>query len=121
MSYAYIQDVPINWAIYERIRAELGWETPPGLVAHVVVETAGGLRYIDVWHSKEDADRFFESRVHPAVDRVLAKAGRSRAQTGEPCSTPIEVKEVWAPRQLRDGKVVETEDASLRPAAPRVI
>lgn len=81
MSYAYVQEVPINWAIYERIRAELGWETPPGLVAHLVIEMPEGLRYIDVWQSKEDADRFFEDRVHPGGSRAGARrpvAGRDR-------------------------------------------
>ncbi len=104
MPYAFTQEVPINWPIYENIRSELGWETPPGLIAHLVIEIPNGLRYVDVWESKQDCDRFFADRVHPAVDKVFARAGRSRQQTGEPCSTPIEVKEVWAPRQLRDGK-----------------
>lgn len=106
MSYAYTQDVPINWSIYEQIRGELGWETPPGLITHLVIELPeGGLRYVDVWETKEDCDAFFRDRVHPAVDRVLARAGRSRQQVGEPCSSPIRVKEVWAPRQLRNGNV----------------
>lgn len=104
MPYAYTQDVPINWAVYEKIRVELGWNPPAGLITHLVVELPQGLRYIDVWESKEDCDRFFADRVHPAVDRVLARAGRSREQTGEPCQTAITVREVWAPQQLRDGK-----------------
>jgi hypothetical protein len=106
MAYAYTQDVPINWPVYEQIRKELGFDPPDGLIAHLVVKTEQGLQYIDVWDSKDACDRFFETRVHPAVDRVFARAGRSRATTGEPCQTPIEVKEVWAPRQLLDGHLV---------------
>jgi hypothetical protein len=103
MSYAFTQDVPINWGIYEKIRAELGWEAPPGLIAHLVIELPEGLRYVDVWESKQACDSFYENRIHPAVDRVFASTGRSRQQSGEPCTVPIQVKEVWAPRQLRNG------------------
>jgi len=103
--YAFTQDVPIPWPVYEQIRKELGLAPPAGLVAHLVLQTETGLRYVDVWESKEHCDRFFDERVHPAVDAVLARIGRSRAATGEPCSTPIVVKEVWAPRQLLDGKI----------------
>lgn len=104
--HAFTQDVPIPWPVYEQIRQQLGLAPPPGLIAHLVLQTETGLRYVDVWESKEACDRFFDERVHPAVDAVFARAGRSRAVTGEPCSTPIVVKEVWAPHQLLDGKVV---------------
>jgi hypothetical protein len=107
MAYAYTVEVPIPWSVYEQIRAELGWEPPPGLITHLVIETREGLRYLDVWESKQDCDRFFRERVHPAVDRVFARVGRSREQTGEPNPTLIQVKEVWAPKQLRDGRSTE--------------
>ena len=106
MRYAYTQDVPIGWPVYEQIRAELGLEPPPGLITHLVLQMDSGLRYLDVWESKEACDRFFEERVHPAVDRVLRRIGRTRDQTGEPCQSPIVVKEVWSPKQLLDGQTV---------------
>jgi hypothetical protein len=40
----------------------------------------GGLRYIDVWESKEACARAFDERIHPAVDRAF---GGSRP-TDEP-------------------------------------
>jgi hypothetical protein len=97
MAYAFTQDVPIPWPVYEQIRKEIGVESPPGLIAHLVIQTEHGLRYVDVWETQEACDRFFDDRVHPAVDRVFARAGRSRAQTGEPCRTLIDVKEAWVP------------------------
>ncbi|MEO8874698.1 MAG: hypothetical protein ABI461_03845 [Polyangiaceae bacterium] len=107
MPYAFTQDVPIPWPMYEQLRAELGTNPPDGLIVHLVLEREGGLlRYVDVWESKEHSDRFMAERVHPAVDAVLKRAGISREKTGEPCQTPIEVHEVWAPRQLMNGKVV---------------
>lgn len=35
---------------------------------------SGGLRYIDVWESKEQCDRAFDERVHPAVDAAFGGA-----------------------------------------------
>jgi hypothetical protein len=104
--YAFTQDVPIPWPIYEQIREELGLEPPAGLIAHLVLQTETGLRYVDVWESKQHCEAFMDARVHPALDRVFARAGRSRAATGEPCQSPIVVREVWAPRQLLRGRTV---------------
>jgi hypothetical protein len=107
MPYAYTQDVPIPWPAYERIRAELGTKPPDGLIVHLVMKRESGLRYLSVWESKEHAERFIDERVHPAVDKVLALVGRSRAEIGEPENVPIEVHEVWAPQQLLGGRVIE--------------
>src|SRR5512143_883555 len=106
MPYAYTQDVPIPWPAYQKIRAELGTAPPEGLIVHLVLQRDSGLRYLSVWESKEHAEKFIEERVHPAVDRVLAGIGLSRAQTGEPESKEIEVHEVWAAQQLLEGRVV---------------
>ncbi len=73
MTYAFIQDVPIDAAFYARIVEGLGDDPPKGLIVHLAVERAeGGLRYIDVWESEEDSDRFVEERLHPVVHRLLA-------------------------------------------------
>lgn len=106
MPYAFTQDVPIPWPVYEQIRAELGTNPPEGLIVHLVIDREQGLRYVSVWESKEQCDRFMEERVHPAVDKVLARVGVSREKTGEPCQSPIGVREVWAPHQLLHGHVV---------------
>lgn len=106
--YSYTQDVPIPWQVYEQIRAELGTSPPPGLILHLVLQRdEGGLRYLDVWESKEQCERFMDERIHPAVDRVFAKQGLSRPKMGEPCQTPIQVHEVWAPQQLLEGRVAK--------------
>ncbi len=78
MTYAFIQDVPANEQHYREIRAELGEATPAGLVAHVVVQRDGGLRYVDVWESRDAWERFREQRLHPAVDKVMAAHGVNR-------------------------------------------
>jgi len=55
MTYAFTQDVPIDAAFYQRIVEGLGDTPPKGLIAHIALERPeGGLRYIDLWESKED-------------------------------------------------------------------
>jgi hypothetical protein len=73
--YAFVQDVPANEQMYREIRAEIGQETPKGLVAHVAFAREGGLRYVDVWESQEDWLRFQRERAEPAVDKVLDRYG----------------------------------------------
>jgi hypothetical protein len=76
MTYAFVQDVPANAAMYDEIRAELGDGPPPqGLVVHLAYEHGGGLRYVDVWDSQADWERFRVERVEPAVEVVLGRYG----------------------------------------------
>ena len=57
--YAFTQDVPIDAVTYQRIRDGLGDTPPDGLVVHLAIaRPQGGLTYIDVWESREHADRF---------------------------------------------------------------
>ena len=62
--FAFTQDVPIDAAFYRRITDGLV-ETPPhGLLVHLAIEQPeGGLRYIDIWETEEDCDRFAELRL----------------------------------------------------------
>ncbi|SDC57956.1 hypothetical protein SAMN05216410_1945 [Sanguibacter gelidistatuariae] len=75
MVYAFIQDVPINEALYHRVMEGLGAEPLVGLVLHLCVRRSdGGLRYIDVWESQEACTRAFDERIHPAVDAAFGGA-----------------------------------------------
>jgi hypothetical protein len=72
MTYAYIQDVPIDDQMYARIIEGIGPEPMDGLLMHLCVRRPeGGLRYIDVWTSEEHCTRAFEERIHPAVDAAF--------------------------------------------------
>jgi len=75
MAYGFVQDVPANEEMYREIRARVGEQRPPGLVAHVAARRDQGLRYVDVWETKEQWERFREERLEPAVDAVLASYG----------------------------------------------
>ncbi len=75
MAYGFVQDVPANEEMYREIRDRLGDDRPEGLVAHVALRRDDGLRYVDVWETQEQWERFREERLEPAVDAVLASHG----------------------------------------------
>lgn len=94
MTYAFIQDVPIDTALYERIAEHLGDRPMDGLLMHLCVRNPeGGLRYIDVWESEEQCARAFDERIHPAVDAAF---GGTRPPV-EPTVTRLDVVEVRGP------------------------
>ena len=73
--YAFTQDLPITTDIYARIMEGIGPEPAAGCVMHAVVRIEGGLRYIDIWDSREACDLFLEERVHPVLRAAFAAAG----------------------------------------------
>jgi hypothetical protein len=95
--YSFTQNVPIDRAFYERIPEGLGPEPPKGLVVHLAIERPeGGLRYIDVWESQADCDRFAEERLHPVVHPLLSQIFGDELPP-EPERTPAPVVHVWGP------------------------
>ena len=53
----------------------MGAGPPTGLVVHVAITRANGLRYVDVWDSKDDWERFRGETLEPVVGDVLAGYG----------------------------------------------
>jgi hypothetical protein len=96
MTYAFTYDVPITTEIYARIKEGLGPERPPGLIAHLTLQVENGLRYIDVWQSKDDFELFAESRLHPVVHPILE--GMLGFVPPEPSHTMLDVVDVWTDR-----------------------
>jgi hypothetical protein len=95
MTYAFTQDVPIDAVFYQRITDALGDEPPKGLIAHIAAERPeGGLRYIDVWESEQDWDRFAEERLHPVVHGLLSQVFGDQLPP-EPERTPLSAVHVW--------------------------
>ncbi len=95
MTFAFIQDVPIDAAFYKRITDGLGDELPKGLIAHIAYERPeGGLRYVDIWDSEQDCDRFTEERLHPVVHDLLSEIFGDQ-QPEEPPRTPISIVHHW--------------------------
>jgi hypothetical protein len=97
MTYAFVQDVPIDAATYAKIKDGLGPDLPQGLLVHLALTRAeGGLRYIDVWESEEAWDRFGEDRLHPVVHPMLAAVFGDELPD-EPPRTSIDVIDIWQP------------------------
>lgn len=102
MPYAFTQDVPIDSATYARIREGIGDESPPGLLVHLAIERPeGGLRYLTVWESEQDCDRFTEERLHPVVHAMLREVFGDDLPP-EPERTPISVIHAWLPARAAD-------------------
>lgn len=93
MTYAFIQDVPLDLETYGKITAKLDRGPMPGLLMHLCIRREdGGLRYIDVWESEEACGRTFDEFVHPAVYSTFADMGFT--PDGEPSKTNIEILDV---------------------------
>ena len=93
--YAFTQDVPIDAALYRRITDSLGDTPPAGLIVHLAIERPeGGLRYIDVWETQQDCDRFSEQRLHPVVHGLLAEIFGEQLPP-EPAQVPLPVVHIW--------------------------
>ncbi len=108
MTYAFTQDVPIDAAFYKRITDGLGDEPHAGqfgwsarrrstgrLITHIAIERPeGGLRYIDVWETEADCERFVDTRLHPVVHGLLSEIFGDDLPP-EPERTPISVVHHW--------------------------
>lgn len=94
MTYAFIQDVPATAEMYAEIRAKLPTDAPVGLISHVVIEQEAGLRYVDVWATRADWDRFRADVVEPAVSEVLASHGLPHDHSLVPI-TDVTVIDTW--------------------------
>lgn len=57
---------------YEAARREVNWEgnPPAGAQFHVSWFDADGFRVMDVWDSREDFQRFVETRLMPGVAKI---------------------------------------------------
>jgi hypothetical protein len=90
--YAFTQDLPITTDVYARIMKGVGPAPAAGCVMHAVVRIDGGLRYIDIWESREACDLFLEERVHPVLQAAFSAAGATLPP--EPARNEMELVDV---------------------------
>ncbi len=93
MTYAFSYEVPINADIYARIRTGIGEERAPGLIAHLAYRTEQGLRYVDVWETKDDWEAFQHDRLHPVVHSLLKEI--LGFVPPEPSLTMLDLVDAW--------------------------
>lgn len=63
----------IKTAEYEKLRRLVDWEhdVPEGMLFHsAAFDERGSLRVSDVWTSREALDRFFDTRLLPAMKKL---------------------------------------------------
>ncbi len=73
MAIAMLLDNPGGTqAQYDQVHAEVAPDNrpPAGLLYHVTGPTETGWRLVEVWESQEAADRFFQERLGPALQRA---------------------------------------------------
>jgi hypothetical protein len=75
MAIAMVVDNPHgSEELYERVRELIGLERPAGGMRHLAgPRPEGGWRVIDVFDSEDDAKRFVQERVLPAIEAVGAE------------------------------------------------
>ena len=96
MPYAFTFDVPATEELYAEIRAEFPDDVPDGLLMHLVTRGDRGLRYIDVWESKEAWELARDSVLEPAAERVLTRHGLPHDESLTRFEE-IDAVEVWRP------------------------
>jgi hypothetical protein len=59
--------------VYDRVNAEAGVneERPAGMLFHCAGEVDGKWQILDVWESRQHAERFDEERLGPAIEKVI--------------------------------------------------
>jgi hypothetical protein len=69
MAVAMMVDNPRgSQEVYDQVRTRLGLNRPAGGIFHVAGPSPnGGWRVIEIWESREEADRFFQERFLPAL------------------------------------------------------
>lgn len=71
MPYVHISRVPgRELADYDSVVGMLGPEIPAGLLVSVTGVADGALQTVDLWESKEHADRFAAERLLPVFGRT---------------------------------------------------
>jgi hypothetical protein len=74
MAVIYVQEFPIgdrSTTNYDFVAEQIGDGPFEGLIAHTAGfdDEAGVFRILDVWETREDADRFLAAQVQPLVEQ----------------------------------------------------
>ena len=74
MAVVYVQEFPIGdrtTTNYDYVADQVGEGPFEGLIAHTAGfdDEAGVFRILDVWESREDAERFLAAKVQPLVEQ----------------------------------------------------
>jgi hypothetical protein len=70
-------DLPISAEVLGAVSQEMGvrQNPPDGLIVHVTTETPQGCHIVDVWDSSELYEKFRDSRLMPAMGKIMSERG----------------------------------------------
>jgi len=82
---------------YDAVNAALDAQgnPPDGLIVHTGAMVDGALQVLDIWESREQAEAFFEGRLHAALIEVLGE--EALAAGPGPSRTYVEVHDMVVP------------------------
>jgi len=80
------QDLPLAPDVIEQVTKEMDvtGDPPDGLIVHVNLARGDSTRVVDIWETREHFERFAESRLGPAIGKVLAERGLGRIEPPTP-------------------------------------
>ncbi len=76
MSVVLILELPgMTPEIYGAINERMGFpaEVPQGLLTHIAAVEDAGMRFVDVWESEQQFERFLEEELLPAMGEIDAE------------------------------------------------
>jgi hypothetical protein len=67
--------------LYEKVRAELAPQRPAGGILHVAgASPTGGFRVIELWETREEAERFLRESLQPTLKAAGAAGPPPRVE-----------------------------------------
>lgn len=75
MAYATLTEYDVDLDTHVRMGEAAGDSPVQGLILHAAGPSAGGVHSLDVWETKEDAERFFAERMVPALQQLGVEGG----------------------------------------------
>ncbi|MGY1631227.1 hypothetical protein ACI784_05905 [Geodermatophilus sp. SYSU D01186] len=96
MTWAVTMDVPAPVEVYDAVHAEVlrrAGDTTEGLLVHLARATPTGFQVIEVWESREAAERFDRELVQP----IVAELSPDGPPPGDPVVTEFEVRGLVVP------------------------
>jgi hypothetical protein len=75
MAYAVLMEFDVDLETHKKIGEAAGQEPIAGMLVHAAGPSDRGVYSLDVWESKDDADRFFAERLMPAMQGLGMEGG----------------------------------------------
>jgi hypothetical protein len=75
MAYATLTEYDVDLDTHIRMGEAVGDAPVQGLILHAGGPSARGVHSLDVWETKEDAERFFAERMAPTLQRLGVEGG----------------------------------------------